>query len=148
MAVSTIKHNEDGRPKRAKYRIVVLGNQDPHDWTKSDTYTPAMPFIDLRMIIVLAVHHRRPLRQGDFKQAFVQATLSTEEQYVLKPPAGCPLSEPNMYWLLRRTLYDLKRSVHHWFDKAPQILEKLNLIPLMNASCIFKGQVIPGEPLL
>ena len=36
MAVATIKRDEDGKPKRAKYRIVALGNLDPHLWTKTD----------------------------------------------------------------------------------------------------------------
>ena len=31
MAISTIKYNKHGKPKRAKYRIVALGNLDPHD---------------------------------------------------------------------------------------------------------------------
>ena len=36
MAISTIKKDADGLPIRAKYRIVVLGNLDPHTWTKQD----------------------------------------------------------------------------------------------------------------
>ena len=31
MAISTIKYDELGQPKRAKYRIVALVNLDPHD---------------------------------------------------------------------------------------------------------------------
>ena len=148
MSISTIKFDEHNKPKRAKYRIFVLGNLDPHDWSKSDTYAPVMSLIDLRMMTMLAGHNRRPLRQGDFKQAFVQATLPPDEQYVLKPPAGCPLSEPNTYWLLHHTLYGLKRSARHWFEKATTTLETLNLRPLMNAPCIFTGKILPGEPPL
>ena len=36
MAISTIKKDKHGNPHRAKYRIVVLGNLDPHQWNKSD----------------------------------------------------------------------------------------------------------------
>jgi len=36
MAISTVKYDEMGLPKRAKYIIVALGNLDPHDWSKAD----------------------------------------------------------------------------------------------------------------
>ena len=38
MAISTIKYDGDGNPKRCKYRIVALGNLDPHNW-RSPTCT-------------------------------------------------------------------------------------------------------------
>ena len=41
-AISTIKYDEIGLPKRAKYRIIALGNLDPHPWTKGDVSTPVM----------------------------------------------------------------------------------------------------------
>lgn len=67
MAVSTLKHDENGNPKRAKYRIVVLGNLDPHLWKKSDTYAPVMSLIELRLFISLAIHFKQILKSGDFK---------------------------------------------------------------------------------
>jgi len=97
MAISTIKHDEFGRPKRAKYRIVALGNLDPHDWTKPDCYAPVMSMLELRLMISIAVKFKRILKSGDFKQAFVQALLPAEEKYVLRPPIGCPHTDKNTY---------------------------------------------------
>eukprot|EP00957_Ditylum_brightwellii_P190406 14494327-Ditylum_brightwellii.AAC.1 len=34
MAIARVEKNEKGKLKRAKYRICVLENLDPHDWTK------------------------------------------------------------------------------------------------------------------
>ena len=146
MAMSTIKFDEAGNPKRAKYRIVVLGNLDQHTWSKSETYAPVLSLIDLRTMSMLAIHHRRILKQDDFKQAFVQATLPPNEQYILKPPHGCPISEPNTYWLLTRTLYGLKRSAKHWYDKATQILADMGLRPTIDAPCIYHGKILPNLP--
>ena len=42
MAIATIKRDANGNPQRAKYRIVALGNLDPHKWTKQDCYAPVM----------------------------------------------------------------------------------------------------------
>ena len=67
MAISTIKYDEDGRPKRAKYRIVALGNLDNNNWSKSDTYAPVMNLIELRLLAAISIHHRRTLKSGDFK---------------------------------------------------------------------------------
>ena len=48
MAIYTIKFDEDGNPKRAKYRIVVLGHLDQNKWSKQDTYAPVTSLIELR----------------------------------------------------------------------------------------------------
>ena len=47
MAVSTIKFDKDGMPKRAKYRIVALGNLEYRDWSKSKVYAPVMSLLEL-----------------------------------------------------------------------------------------------------
>jgi len=148
MAISTIKHDEFGRPKRAKYRIVALGNLDPHDWTKPDCYAPVMSMLELRLMVAIAIKFKRILKSGDFKQAFVQALLPPEEQYILRPPIGCPHTEKNTYWKLQRTLYGLKRSPRHWYEKVIKILSKMGLRQCPNAPCIFTGNIIPGKPPL
>ena len=47
MAISTIKYDENNQPKRAKYRIVVLGNLDYHNWSKEFTAAPVMSQLEL-----------------------------------------------------------------------------------------------------
>ena len=148
MAVSTIKYDKDGRPKRAKYRIVALGNLDPNNWTKSDCYAPVMSLVELRFLTALAVKNKRTLKNGDVKQAFVQARLPLKEQYLLRPPAGCPKTPPKTYWLLKRTLYGLKRSPRHWFDRATKLLQSVGLQLCPNTPCLFHGTIIPGRPPL
>ena len=117
MAISTIKYDENRKPKRAKYRIVALGNLDPHEWTKSDVYAPVMSLLEVRLLASMAVRDQCVLQAGDVKQAFVQSKLPKDEVYVLRPPAGCPKTPPNSYWLLKRSLYGLKRAPRHWFQK-------------------------------
>jgi len=148
MALSTVKFDECGTPKRAKYRIVVLGNLDPHDWTKSECFAPVMSQLELRLLTAIAVKHKCILKAGDVKQAFVQALLPPEETYVLRPPPGCPLTPNNSYWLLKRSLYGLKRAPHHWYEKASALLQLTGLKPLPNSPCIFKGQIEQGKPPL
>jgi hypothetical protein len=95
MAIATIKFDENNRPKCAKYRYVVLGNLDYHDWSKASTTAPVLSQLELCLLTSLAVHHKRVLKNCDIKQAFVQSTLPDNEIYFLKPPPGCPRSSSN-----------------------------------------------------
>ena len=47
MAIATIKQGAQGRPRRAKYCIVALGNLDSHQWTKQDCFAPIMFQLEL-----------------------------------------------------------------------------------------------------
>jgi hypothetical protein len=94
MVIATIKYDEFNRLKHVKYRIVVLGNLDYHNWSKESTKAPVMSQLELRILTSLAVFHKRVLKNCDIKQAFVQSHLPPEEQYFVKPPVGCPRSKP------------------------------------------------------
>ena len=96
--------------------------------------------LELRLLTSLAVHHKRTLKNGDIKQAFVQAVLPDDEKYVLRPPPGCPNTPKNTYWLLKRTLYGLKRSPKHWFEKATKMMAECGLTPTLHNPCIFSGK--------
>ena len=147
MAISTIKYDENGNPKRCKWRIVALGNLDPHSWSNNECYAPVLSSLEVRLLTSLSIFHKRTLKNGDIKQAFCQAVLPHTEQYALCPPPGCPNTPPKTYWLLKRTLYGLKRSPRHWFIKATELLAQCGLHPTPNNPCLFVGKP-DGENVL
>ena len=98
MAIATIKYDEFNRPKRANYRIVVLGNLDYHNWSKEATAAPVLSQLELRILTALAVFNKRVLKNCDIKQAFLQSSLPDDELYIVKPPVGCPRSKAGTYW--------------------------------------------------
>jgi hypothetical protein len=63
MAIATIKYDAHNCPKQAKYRIVVLGNHDPHLWSKDATAAPVMSQLELKIITSPAVFHRHVLKK-------------------------------------------------------------------------------------
>jgi len=63
MAIATIKYDDRNRPKRAKYRLVVLGNLDYHTWSKESTAAPVLSQLELRLLTSLAVYHKRVLKK-------------------------------------------------------------------------------------
>ena len=148
MAISKVKTDEDGTPDRAKYQIVVLGNLDPHKWNNSDCFAPLLSALELKLLVALAVQLRCIPKSGDVSQAFVQSVLPDDEKYMIKPPKGCPTTSSKTYLLLKKTLYGLKRSPHHWYETCRKTLMSLGLQPCPNAPCIFTGTLIKGQPPL
>jgi hypothetical protein len=108
MAIEVIKKDGEGRPVRAKYRIVALGNLDPHLWSKSDCFTPVLSQLELRFLVALATQQQCIPKTGDITQAFCQSYLPEDEHYICKPPVGCPITARNTYLRLKKTLYGLR----------------------------------------
>ena len=148
MAISKMKTDANGAPLWAKYRIVVLGNLDPYNWSNNDCFTPVLSARELRLLIAIATQMKVIPKSGDVSQAFVQSFLPESKKYVVHPPKGCPITPPNTYLLLKKTLYGLKRSPRRWYKMCKRTLINLGLKPCPNAPCIFTGTIIDGEPPL
>ena len=146
MAISTIKKDKDGSPKRCKYRIVALGNLDPHQWSKSDCFAPVISQSEVRLLCSISAQMKRIPKSGDVSQAFCQGVLPEGEEYVIRPPPGCPITPKNSYWKLVKTLYGLKRSPRHWYEKAKSILQELGLQQVQGSPCIFHGRLQKNLP--
>ena len=148
MAISTIKHDGEGQPTRAKYRIVALGNLDPHDWTKQDCFAPVLSQMELRLLTAIAVRNRCVPKTGDITQAFCQSYLPKGEDYVCRPPPGCPITPSQTYLRLKKTLYGLKRSPRHFYELAVKTLNSIGMYQHPYSPCLFIGTPIAGEPPL
>ena len=148
MAISTIKKDKEGNPKRCKYRIVALGNLDPHNWSKSDCFAPVISQAEVRLLCSIAANMKRIPKSGDVSQAFCQGILPNDEEYVIRPPPGCPITPKNSYWKLIKTLYGLKRSPRHWYEKAKSILLSMGLKQVTGSPCMFYGEILQGQPPL
>ena len=110
MCVLVVKTDKDGKPNRAKSRIVVLGNYKDRYYNKSQRYAPVLKYSSLRLLTSKAVGDRRVLQQGDCKNAFCNAKLPDDERMVIRPPVGDPSYNDDEFWLLNKTLYGLRRS--------------------------------------
>ena len=141
MCVLTIKPDKLLQPHRAKAHIVVLGNHEDRIWTKSEKYDPVLRPNTLQFIVSLAVEQRRTLQQGDCKNAFCQGILPPNEITIVKPPIGDHDVTKDEYWLLKRTLYGLRCSPKHWYDKIRKILNSMGLHQNAYDPCLFSGQV-------
>jgi hypothetical protein len=139
MCVMVVKTDRDGKPNRAKSRIVVLGNHEDRYWEKSKRYAPVLTYSSLRLLASKCVGDRRVLQQGDCKNAFCNAKLPADETTVIRPPVGDPAHKTGELWLLKRTLYGLRRSPHHWYNMVTKILKDIGLQPSPHDACLYSG---------
>jgi hypothetical protein len=148
MNVQTIKKDEAGMPIRAKSRVVALGNHEETIWEPGDLHAPVIRKESDRLLTSIAVDLGRPQKQGDCKNAFLHPTLPPEEIVIVRPPPGCPFSQPGELWLLNKTLYGLRRSPKHWYDALCAALQAIGMTPMAHDPCVFTGTLIHGGPLL
>ena len=144
MCVLVVKPDKDGNPHRAKSRFVVLGNHEDCIFSKSQRYAPVLKYSSLRLLTSKAVGDKRVLQQGDCKNAFCQASLSEDEATVVRPPLGDPDYDKGVYWKLRKSLYGLRRSPRHWFNRIASILTNMGLVQSPHDPCIFSGIIDPS----
>ena len=146
MNIFTVKPDELGNPYRAKSRIVVLGNLEERIWSNSERYAPVLQSTSCRLLISLAIQHGKIAKQGDCKNAFCQPELPEDEVVICEPPRGCPISEPGTYWKLKKTLYGLRRSPRHWYDKFIAVLvNDLGFTQCANDPCVLVGKPFEDE---
>ena len=98
----------------------------------------------------MAVENRRLLKQGDCKNAFCNGDLPKDEITIVRPPSGDPSASKHEFWLLEKTLYGLRRSPRHWYDKIDKTLRSMGLKSNPHDPCVYSGFVCdpddPAEP--
>ena len=96
----------------------------------------------------MAAKRRCTLKQGDCKNAFCQGILPPDKITIVEPPIGDPDAKDGEYWLLKWTLYGLRRSPKHWYNKIQKIFYKLGLQQNAYDPCLFSGNILdPSDPL-
>ena len=63
----TIKIHANGKPQRSKYRICVLGNLEPTNWSRNEVFAPVLSQLKLSLLITIAVQKRCKVKPGYFK---------------------------------------------------------------------------------
>merc|ERR1712197_61740 len=104
-------------------------------YSKSQRCVPVLKYSLLRLLTSLSVGDRCTLKQGDCKNAFCNAELPDDKRMVVRPPVGDPAYHKDEFWLLRKTLYGLRRSRRHWYNMFTSVLRKIGLTPLAHSPC-------------
>ena len=139
MFILVVKNYKDSKPLRSKSRIVVLGKFDELLYQKSQRYAPVIRYSSLRLLTAKAVWEKRILQQGYCNNAFWNTTLTDNRVTVIKPPIGDLAFQEDEYWLLKKMLYGLRQSPHHWYNMIRGILIKMFIKASPHDPCLLSG---------
>ena len=79
--------------------------------------------------------------------AFCNATLPDDEVTVIRPPIGNPAFQEDEYWILKKNIYGLRWSPHHWYNTIKGILLKMGLKASPNDPFLLSGVIAnPSYP--
>src|SRR5713226_2593598 len=120
------KKDATGNIARYKARLVAQGFSQIDGIDYDNTYTPVAHLASFRAIIAMANHLHLELQQVDIKGAYLNGVLNEGEVLYMRHPPGYKSHDAgNRVLRLMKTLYGLKQSGRHWYQKLSSIFLSL-----------------------
>jgi histone deacetylase 1/2 len=118
--VFRVKENADGTVNKYKARLVAKGFAQTTGFDFTETFSPVIKPVTIRIILTLAVTYKWPVQQIDINNAFLNGVL--QEEVYMHQPAGFENSDKSLVCKLHKSLYGLKQAPRAWYDKLTQTL--------------------------
>ena len=120
------KKDTAGNVTRYKARLVAQGFSQIGGVDYDDTYAPVAKLASSHAIIAMANHLGMELHQVDIKGAYLNGILNEDKVLYMHHPPGYKVPGAGMCVLcLVKTLYGLKQSGRHWYQKLHSIFLSL-----------------------
>ena len=124
-----------------KARLVAQGFSQIRGVDYNNTYTPVACLASSRAIITMSNCLRLELHQINIKGAYLNGELNDHEVlYMQHPPGYKPRDSGNRVLCLKKTLYGLKQSGRHWYQKLSSIFDSLKFSKCSVDQAVFYKQ--------
>lgn len=121
--VFKVKTKPDGSVDKYKARLVAKGFHQCEGFDFSETFSPVIKPVTIRLVLTIAVSQKWCIRQIDVNNAFLNGILR-EEVYMAQPP-GFENSNRHLVCKLDKALYGLKQAPRAWFERLAEVLSNL-----------------------
>jgi histone deacetylase 1/2 len=121
-----VKENPDGTVNKFKARLVAKGFLQTAGFDFTETFSPVIKPVTIRIILTLAVTYKWQVQQIDINNAFLNGVL--QEEVFMQQPAGFEVADKSLVCKLHKSLYGLKQAPRAWYDRLTQALLQMGFV--------------------
>jgi histone deacetylase 1/2 len=121
-----VKENPDGTINKYKAHLVAKGFLQTAGFDFTETFSPVIKPVTIRIILTLAVTFKWPVQQIDVNNAFLNGVV--QEEVYMAQPSGFEVSDKSLVCRLHKSLYGLKQAPRAWYDRLTHALLLLGFV--------------------